>query len=484
MPAENIFAAYAQPVRSVMDYQGDMDRRDLLQTQLQGARRQNAIADLTAMQTQEGMRQAQLERQAMREAAAQSGGDRRRYASLLRNSGLPGLQTAAATEEAALQKEAESQSKIGKESADTEKTRAELARVQRQEAIQVIGALKTPEDAIAAIGASSDFTPQMKEQLLNQIQRSAAEGPAGFRDLQLRLVLALAAPDKQVAGMQPDYKNAGGSFVNANSLAVGAAPIPITQSADNAATQATSLAGQRRASADAAAARAQAAQLAAGAVTYQQDADGNLVALPARAVPGTVIKAQPVVAPGAGMTPLPGKDAGLTEGQSKALSFGARMQQNRQTLDELEKDGTFMRGNIKAAAETAGRVLGLGTDTFGGTLADIAGTATNFTQSEAQQRYETAKRNWIAANLRKESGAVIGTDEYRQAENQYFPQPGDSEKTKADKKALRATAEQTMLAEVPKNKRPKEAPPPDAPAGSVPNKALEDALSKYPPKGK
>jgi len=153
---------------------------------------------------------AQLERQAMREAAAQSGGDRRRYASLLRNSGLPGLQTAAATEEAALQKEAESQSKIGKESADTEKTRAELARVQRQEAIQVIGALKTPEDAIAAIGASSDFTPQMKEQLLNQIQRSAAEGPAGFRDLQLRLVLALAAPDKQVASMQPDYKNAGG----------------------------------------------------------------------------------------------------------------------------------------------------------------------------------------------------------------------------------------------------------------------------------
>lgn len=139
------------------------------------------------------------------------------------------------------------------------------------------------------------------------------------------------------------------------------------------------------------------------------------------------------------------------------------MQQNRQVIDELEKSGTFMRGQIKAGMETAGRVLGLGTDTFGGTLADIGGSATNFTQSESQQRYETAKRNWIAANLRKESGAVIGTDEYRQAENQYFPQLGDSPKVIADKAALRRTAEETMLAEVPRNKRTKDSLAPTTP---------------------
>jgi hypothetical protein len=104
-------------------------------------------------------------------------------------------------------------------------------------------------------------------------------------------------------------------------------------------------------------------------------------------------------------------------------------------------------------------------------LAEIGGTATNWTQSESQQRYETAKRNWIAANLRKESGAVIGTDEYRQADNQYFPQPNDDDQTKADKARLRATAEQTMLEEVPRGKRPGSGAAPSAapakPAGGV-----------------
>jgi hypothetical protein len=228
---------------------------------------------------------------------------------------------------------------------------------------------------------------------------------------------------------------------------------PITQSPDNIATVGATIRGQDLINARAREQAADARTQAAGQVTYQTDGEGNLVALPTRAAAGTVIRAQPVVGSN-GMMPIPGKDGGLTEGQSKALSFGARMKQNRAVIEELEKGGTFNRGGIKATAETIGRVAGLGTDTFGGTLAEIGGTATNWTQSEAQQRYETAKRNWIAANLRKESGAVIGTDEYRQADSQYFPQPGDDAKTKADKARLRATAEKTMLEEVPRGKRP------------------------------
>lgn len=246
--------------------------------------------------------------------------------------------------------------------------------------------------------------------------------------------------------------------------------LAIERSPDNVAQVEATIRGQNLVNARAREQAADARAQAAGAVTYQTDGDGNLVALPSRAVAGTVIRAQPVVGSN-GMKPIPGKDGGLTEGQSKALSFGARMQQNRAVIDELEKGGTFNRGAIKGVAETIGRVAGLGTDTFGGTLAEVGGTATNWTQSEAQQRYETAKRNWIAANLRKESGAVIGTDEYRQADSQYFPQPGDDAKTKADKARLRATAEKTMLEEVPRGKRPTAGAAPSAapatPAGGV-----------------
>jgi len=166
----------------------------------------------------------------------------------------------------------------------------------------------------------------------------------------------------------------------------------------------------------------------------QQDKQGNI-----RPVQGYGPKAQP--------------DKPLTEGQAKANAFGSRMVEARDIINNLESRGVSNRGSIKATAEGVGRVLGLGTDSMGGTLADIAGNATNWTQSEDQQRYEGAKLNWIAAAMRKESGAVIGPGEYRDADNQYFPQPGDDKQAIEDKRRRREIAEQTMLAEVPKEKR-------------------------------
>lgn len=55
----NIFAQHAQPVRSVMDYQGDFDAQDMRREQLGAARRTNALADLTAQQTRQTMADAQ-----------------------------------------------------------------------------------------------------------------------------------------------------------------------------------------------------------------------------------------------------------------------------------------------------------------------------------------------------------------------------------------------------------------------------------------
>lgn len=143
----------------------------------------------------------------------------------------------------------------------------------------------------------------------------------------------------------------------------------------------------------------------------------------------------------------------LTEGQAKANLFGARMFEADQVLTELEEQGVMRPGAIKGGAETAGRILGLGTDSMGGTLADTFGGLTNWTQSAEQQRVDQARRDFINAVLRKESGAVISPMEFANAEKQYFPQPGDSQQVIEQKRRNRQIATNLMLQEVPEQSR-------------------------------
>ncbi len=63
------------------------------------------------------------------------------------------------------------------------------------------------------------------------------------------------------------------------------------------------------------------------------------------------------------------------------------------------------------------------------------------------QRYRQAGENWIRANLRRESGAVIGVDEMASEFRVYFPQPGDSPEVIRQKANARARAEQSMRAQ-------------------------------------
>ena len=55
----NIFAEFAQPVRSISDYQNDYDKQALVRGQLAGQTRVNALADLTADQTRQTMADTQ-----------------------------------------------------------------------------------------------------------------------------------------------------------------------------------------------------------------------------------------------------------------------------------------------------------------------------------------------------------------------------------------------------------------------------------------
>jgi hypothetical protein len=61
-----------------------------------------------------------------------------------------------------------------------------------------------------------------------------------------------------------------------------------------------------------------------------------------------------------------------------------------------------------------------------------------------QQKFNQAKADFINAQLRRESGAAIGKDEYKNADTQYFPQPGDGPDVIAQKSANRRLAIEAM----------------------------------------
>jgi hypothetical protein len=107
----------------------------------------------------------------------------------------------------------------------------------------------------------------------------------------------------------------------------------------------------------------------------------------------------------------------LTQGQEKATGFFGRAAQSQIILSELENQGTLMRNYLAGAVP------------FG-----------NFLRTSEGQRYDQAKRDFINAILRQESGAVIGESEFASAEKQYFPQPGDTPEVIAQKRQNRQTA--------------------------------------------
>jgi hypothetical protein len=112
----------------------------------------------------------------------------------------------------------------------------------------------------------------------------------------------------------------------------------------------------------------------------------------------------------------------LTESQGKALQFGKRMQDANAQLAQLEQSGVTNGGRLRQGVE--------GLPVVGGALGAVANTVAT---SPQQQSYEQAKQNFILAALRDESGAAIGSDEYRKYEKTFFPSVGDDKATIAQK---------------------------------------------------
>jgi hypothetical protein len=123
-----------------------------------------------------------------------------------------------------------------------------------------------------------------------------------------------------------------------------------------------------------------------------------------------------------------------TDAQSKALLFGARMQSANNTFDQLEKQGVTKSNLFSTSGYGVGNVV----------------TALS---SPDKQKLDQAKRDFVNATLRRESGAVISPSEFDNAEKQYFPQIGDSPEVIAQKRQNREIAMRGVQAEVPQSQR-------------------------------
>jgi hypothetical protein len=148
----------------------------------------------------------------------------------------------------------------------------------------------------------------------------------------------------------------------------------------------------------------------------------------------------------------------LTEGQSKALLFGSRMREADQVLNTLAAEGT-------------------NTSTPGSRAPLIGGVITAMSSGN-RQMLDQAKRDFMSAVLRRESGAAISEGEYSNADKQYFPQIGDSKSVMEQKAKNRQLAINGILHEVPEKHRNSLQPAAaDTPATTGKPIAVTDAAS-------
>lgn len=111
-----------------------------------------------------------------------------------------------------------------------------------------------------------------------------------------------------------------------------------------------------------------------------------------------------------------------TEGQANASLYASRMFNSEKIL----RDPSI----VNAATSVVER---------GKAMLPGVGTIWN-PNSEAFQKFDQAQRDFINATLRRESGAVISEEEFKNARKQYFPAPGDSQAVIKQKLQNRAAA--------------------------------------------
>ncbi len=129
----------------------------------------------------------------------------------------------------------------------------------------------------------------------------------------------------------------------------------------------------------------------------------------------------------------------FNEGQGKAAGFTDRMLQSEGILSGLNGEGGVQDQGTSALQTGLSAVPGVG----------------NYLTSANRQKFEQAKRDFINAQLRRESGAAISPTEFDSANKQYFPTPGDSAEVIQQKAANRRAAIEALGREGGPSYRPK-----------------------------
>jgi hypothetical protein len=149
-------------------------------------------------------------------------------------------------------------------------------------------------------------------------------------------------------------------------------------------------------------------------------------------------------------TPFEGAGAKPTEDQSKSAGFAYRMKQSTNIFNQpvLDKSGQPIIDPKTDKPVTLEQAYGK-PGTYQAIMRAIpsAGLTTglaNVSEDVGRQQYRQAQENWVTANLRPESGAVIGADEMEKEIAKYFPQANDAQKTIEQKQRARRDTELAM----------------------------------------
>jgi len=149
-------------------------------------------------------------------------------------------------------------------------------------------------------------------------------------------------------------------------------------------------------------------------------------------------------------TPFEGAGAKPTEDQSKSAGFAYRMKQSSAIFNQpaLNRSGEPIidpkTGNPVTLEQAFGQPNKYQSIMRSIPSAGLTTGLANLSESTGSQQYRQAQQNWVTANLRPESGAVIGADEMEKEIMKYFPQTSDSQKTIEQKARARRDTELAM----------------------------------------
>lgn len=384
MANANVFAQFAQPVRSVTDYQNEYAQAGALRTK-------NALQDLALQQQQSATAQSLDDRNALQRVAAQSGGTREGMIAGLRNSGRASLMAQADALEKSGADLATSQSVAAKNTQETATGAYDLHQKMVTHGLQSVLASSTPE---LAAKAAAEGVQQGYWSMADAQKKIAAipQDPTQYAQWRLQQLGSLVSAKDQLEASKPvlGTTNTGGATAYTSRDPMTGA---VTQ---NGSVAMTATPGEVLSN-------------GLGYSKLKEEVRHNGVSEGIETTKAATTAAA---------TPK------LNEGQGKATTFAARMADAESTIDALEQKGI---------SGTDYRTIAAGNG------------LTNWAASPEGQQYRQAQENWVTANLRQESGAAIGKDEMDKDVRKFFPAPGDADSVKAQKARARSVAQQGML---------------------------------------